>query len=182
MATPETTVLPRRVRRAYELGRLRQSLWDALPALPLGMAMVAVAPGLTNLLIALGMILAVVALRWLGRTASRGVGPALALAWIPLFLPIVSLRIGHFCTPTYCHSVCQIACSVGGIISGFLLARLLKRCDHRPVAWAVSAGVLLLASAAGCHCVGPASILAFAAGLGFSTITTWLRQALRRRV
>ena len=90
------------------------------------------------------------------------------VAWIPLLMPGALQWVEGCCAEGTCSMYCSAACATSGLIVGFWLARIHSRLGHRGIAWLVSAGVVLVASIAGCHCVGFSTTLTFLATLMLS--------------
>jgi hypothetical protein len=183
MVVSSQPALRRRSRSAYEWARVKQSVVDAFPALGIALGMVVIARSLLNLALGAGLFLGCAGFRFLGKGWARGVGPGLALAGVPVLMPSLAMAFGQTCVPTHCHLLCSSACVLGGIVTGFALARLSARSANRPEVWAVSGAILAVSSLAGCGCIGVTSLVWFVASLGTSAIASGLviRAAAERR-
>ncbi len=178
MAQPETRAPSLElIARRYERARLIQSLVDALPTLLVASMIVAVQWRLTNQLIAVGLVAAGVACRWIGRRVGAGFGPGLLVAWVPLLLPSATQWLVGCDAMGSCTATCSVACSASGLIAGVWLARLHARLGHHVLAWLVSAMVVGSASVAGCHCVGLSTTWSFFATLTLAAL--WGRMRFR---
>jgi hypothetical protein len=153
------------VASCYERARWRQSLVDALPGLLLAGVIAALHPRPANWLIAGGLVAASVLFRWIGRRVGQGLGPGIFVAWVPLLLPVALRWVNDCCAEGRCQLWCSVACGTSGLITGLWLARIHARLGHHPLAWLVSASVVVGASIAGCHCVGLWTTVAFVASL-----------------
>ncbi len=169
MASIDLARVERRVRLAYELGRLRLSLLGVLPLV----LVVAVAVLVTQRpLSALGFgALAVVAggaMLFYGRDPQRAVLPGVAAGLLPLTLALCAKHV-HHCGPGGCTNFCVPACVVGGVLAGLVVGTLAHRRGGGPAFWLSAAGLALVTGAMGCSCVGYSGVVGLAVGfsLGF---------------
>ena len=158
-----------RASRAYEWGRARHAAVFAIPLLALSVvaARLGAAPALA---VALGgaLLVATWFCFWRGQTWGRAVVPGVMAGLIPLACSVAARSYGHVCTGSECFSLCIPACTFGGILAGFIIARTGRRAASRG-RFFVSASVLaVLVGAFGCSCVGVGGV----AGLGVGLVVT----------
>ncbi len=140
--------LERRVRRAYEVGRLGSAAPWVLLAVPFAAVSLLSTP-LPPVNVGLGVLLgaAIVALRWRGRGWSRGIGLGLGIGLVPLVVPTVARLQGACCGTgaAACSADCLTACVVGGLGAGVLLGvHLVRRqTDNETIVSAAIVGTLV---------------------------------------
>lgn len=180
MDSIETSVLEKRVWRrarvAYELGRLRLALLGVLP-----MALVVVVAVWTThrpqsaLCFGAATLLAGATMIWYGRDPQKAVLPGVVAGIIPLGLALAANHL-HVCGPGGCTSLCVPACTLGGVLSGLLVARAGQRRHAGFGFWLSASGLALLTGAMGCACLGYSGL----AGLGIGFLGGSLPGLLRR--
>jgi hypothetical protein len=154
-----------RLRRAYELDRLRRALLGFAPILVL-VAAAAIVGGRYRIAMPAGALLfagGVLAL-WYGREPGRGVLPGAIGGSLALVLALCANQMGHFCTGERCMSWCLPACVAGGVIAGGIVSFVGFRQKRGMGYWASASGITLLTGALGCSCVGYAGIGGLAVG------------------
>lgn len=161
------TLLRRRARRAFVLGRLREALGGAALAALLVVAAVALAEAPERAaLIGLPLLAISAAFGYWGREAARALWPALLLGALPLGCALAAPHLGHVCTGSGCVSLCLPLCTVGGLVAGGLLSRF-ALAQHRPwQVWSLGAVIAVGAGAMGCACAGLPSVVGMALGVG----------------
>ena len=141
--------LLRRVRQAYEMGRIRRALLAMLPiALLLGLYLSwGRRPGWA---FALGGLLLLVATLWLwrGLEPGRAVGPGILAGVIPLLVMHCATAFGHSCSGA-CVRFCLPWCIAGGLLAGLGLAFLLRNVPGQRVWW-YAGGLIVLTGLLGC--------------------------------
>ncbi len=155
----------KRVRRAYELARLRRALVGFAPILVL-VAFATIVGGRYLIAIPAGALLftgGVLAL-WYGQEPGRGVLPGAIGGSLALVLALCANQMGHFCTGERCMSWCLPACVAGGVLAGSIVSFVGLRQRRGVGYWASASGITLLTGALGCSCVGYAGIGGMAMG------------------
>lgn len=161
----ERDVVPARVRRAYELARVRHALLHAVPAL-LFFAVLLV-EGASPLRLSVGLALYVTAALalWLGQSAGAAVLPALVFGVIPFGVVRLAESAGHVCLGGACVSWCLPACVLGGALGGALVGLRGARAPDRTSFTLSAATLVFLSGALGCDCAGSAGMLGIALGV-----------------
>jgi hypothetical protein len=165
MTPSDVEALKRRLRRVYELRRLRNALVGFAPML--GLVVLAAAVGGRFVLAitagALLFTLGVLSL-WYGREPGRGVLPGALAGSAALVLALCANQMGHFCTGERCMSWCLPACIGGGVIAGGFVSFVGLKQRRGVGYWASASGITLLTGALGCSCVGFSGIAGLGAG------------------
>jgi hypothetical protein len=175
--SPEQLVLvQRRVRRSYELSRLRSALLGFAPMLLLVVAAAFLSHRYTFALPAgTVLLLAGVAALWYGRDPGRGVLPGAVGGSLALTLALCANQMGHFCTGERCMSWCLPACVLGGLLAGGIVGFSGLRKRRGLGYWVSASSITLLTGSLGCSCVGYSGIaglfVGFVAALGLSTLS-----------
>jgi len=167
-------------RRQYEIGRLRSALSWSIPALIVAGVVAAIMQQM-SIPLALGLVLygVSVGLLWWGRAPGRGVLPGLVYGLLPLGGALVARLQGHVCVGAACYGTCMIACFVGGLLAGLLIARVAVR-SATPIALFMSAAsVAFLTGIIGGACMGVLPVIGMAVALGIGFLPVVLRA--RRR-
>lgn len=155
----------RRVRAAYERGRMRAALVRGLPAIAVVVAAALLLGGeWVRVWSAAGVAAAAWFLLWRGQAFGAGVFPGVAAGIVPLVTSTVMAAGGHSCTMgggCECSTACIVACSVAGSASGFLLAVVLRR---QPTAALTGAVVAIGVGLIGCAPLGFSSAAGMALG------------------
>lgn len=144
---------PSQFAAAYERGRGKRALADALPLLPLVGAAVGASAAWAQGVLAPLLLAAFLFLRWRGLELGRGAMYGVAAGALPLLVPTVLAWNGMACDacPTWCRVACGVAGGLGGVVLGSR-ARTAKSL----VAGAV---VATLAALLGCWPMGTATLL-----------------------
>ncbi len=181
MEPSELPDFERRMRRVYELARLRHAFVGFLPMLLL-IATAALLSGRVTVAIVAGAVLfvsGVVAL-WYGREPSRGVLPGALAGGTALVVALSANHLGHHCMGDACYRWCIPACIAGGLFAGALVSTVGLR-QHRAFGyWLSASGITLLTGSLGCSCVGYAGVIGLVAGFGVGLIASLLAAALGR--
>jgi hypothetical protein len=165
MNPEELEAVQKRLRRAYELSRLRRALLGFAPILVL-VGAAAVIGGRYNVAMPAGLLLfagGVLAL-WYGREPGRGVLPGAIGGSLALVLALCANQMGHFCTGERCMSWCLPACVAGGVLAGGIVSFVGVRQRRGVGYWLSASTITLLTGALGCSCVGYAGIGGLAVG------------------
>lgn len=159
------TSTPDRIRRAYELGRLRTAALGALPALLYLGASAVLGADQRAIVIGIGMfLLAAVALHR-GRPLARGVGLGFLLGVIPFATASFAQSAGHVCIDGSCMAYCVPACTTAGVATGLLGSYLAVRVRGGIGSYASMAVLVTMAGAMGCRCIGIGSMVGLVTGL-----------------
>ncbi len=165
MDSDRLDAVKQRVRRAYELDRLRRALLGFAPML-LMIAVAAVIGSRYALSVPAGALLFVsgVLSLWYGRDLGRGVLPGVIGGSLALVLALCANHMGHLCTGERCLSWCLPACVTGGVLAGGIVSFPGFKHQRGAGYWVSASGVTLLTGALGCSCVGYAGIGGLALG------------------
>lgn len=165
-----------RIERAYERGRARRALFHALP-IALLVAMMSKVSSHASWTAGIGAALvgAAVICLWRGLALGRVVPPAVCAGCVPLVAAMVTMRIGHLCTPAGCATLCVPVCFAGALFAGGWIAHTARDAGRVPLA--VGAGLALLTGALGCVAVGAGGIVGLGAGLFLTTVPAMVRRS-----
>lgn len=168
-----------RVRRAYELGRLRHAMGWSIPTLLVGV-LVATLVREVSWPLAVGVLLygASVVLLWHGRGPGRSVLPGCAYGLLPLTGGVLAKLHGHVCLGMSCYSTCLLFCVGGGVLAGVLVGRLASKSESPAAVFMSAAATSLLTGAIGSSCVGVHGILGMAVGILFGALPQGVRWAM----
>lgn len=159
---PTETIAHRRnqVRRAYELGRVRQGLVAAVPVVVMVALSLLVCrrPALTLGAGAVLFVLAV-ALRARGQVYGRALIPGLLAGSAPLILPLLLRASGHCCIGGACWSLCMLGCVGGGLLAGIAIGVTAAAQAEERGAFLITATLVAgLAGVLGCAMAGTSGI------------------------
>ena len=171
--------LLQRVRSAYEWGRLRRGLGVACLVVPM-MALSLGCCGKPSVAVVVGIALAtlVTALIWRGGPLGRAVVPGLLAGIAPLVLPMVAGPGCALLGEGYGARYCLLACVVGGLVSGGVVAYLGSRIsEDRGAFIVVAGGIAALAGSLGCVIVGLGGIGSMIIGLALVSVPAAIRTA-----
>lgn len=177
MDSTDLAHVARRVRVAYELGRLRRGLLGMAPVI----LIVAVAACVTHRpvpTIWLGVVTIVVGatMLWYGREPQRAVLPGIAAGLVPLVLAICANHV-HACGTDGCSSLCVPACALGGVVAGLAVASVGNQRRAGGRFWLSASALALLTGAMGCACVGYSGIVGLGIGFAAGTVPGLLHKA-----
>jgi len=169
--------IQRRLRVAYEFGRLRLALVGILPVL----VIVAIAASVTHrpmsaLWLGVATVTIGATMLWYGREPQRAVLPGIAAGLVPLVLALRANHI-HACGLDGCSTLCVPACALGGVVAGLAIASVGNQRRAGPLFWLSASGLALLTGAMGCACVGYSGIAGMAIGFGAGMVPGLLRKA-----
>lgn len=169
-------VILQRVRRAYELGRMRRGLASSLLALPMiGVSLLCSGDGTGSALVGALLILVIAGLVWRGGAVARGVLPGIVAGTAPLAFPLI-IELG--CAAP---EACFPACIAGGVAGGVIIAAYALRMKEGRASFVLGAGaVAAVAGSLGCAVVGLAGIAAMAGALVAVSLPVALRSASTR--
>lgn len=165
-----------RIRRAYERGRLQRALLYALPIATLAAMMTVVSTHpLWTAAVAAALVGASVICLWRGCALGRVVLPAVGAGCVPMIAAMLTMRIGHLCTPAGCTSLCVPACFAGALFAGGFIAHAARREGRAPLV--AGAALALLTGALGCLAMGAGGLSGLGAGLLLTTVPAMVRRA-----
>ncbi len=122
MDSTDLTQLQRRVRWAYELGRLRRALLGVAPVLVIVAVAACVAHRpISTLWFGLATVFVGAAMLWYGRDPQKAVLPGIAAGLVPLVFALCANHM-HACGADGCSSLCVPACVLGGVVAGLAVA------------------------------------------------------------
>lgn len=181
MGSTDLTQIQRRVRLAYEFGRMRLALLGILPVV----LIVAVAASIGHrpmsaLWLGVATVTISATMLWYGREPQRAVLPGIAAGLVPLVLALCANHV-HMCGPEGCSTLCVPACALGGVVAGLAVARVGNQRRAGPVFWLSASGLALLTGAMGCACIGYSGVAGLALGFGAGMVPIVLRTALGRK-
>jgi hypothetical protein len=177
MASIDLAQVERRVRRRYEWSRAKQAVVGFSPVF----LVIALATLLARQPSQAGgfgaaTFLAGAAMLWYGREPQRAVLPGVLAGFVPLSLALCANHL-HVCTGNGCVALCIPACSVGGLIAGYAVARVGKQRRAGASFWLSASALALLMGAMGCACVGYSGILGLGLGFTVFAVPGWLSRA-----
>lgn len=149
----------KRVRRAYEVARLRRALFGFAPILIVVVGATLIG-GRYAMAMPVGLLLfagGVLAL-WYGREPGRGVLPGALGGSVAVAIALCANHMGHFCTGERCMSWCLPACVAGGMLAGGIVSFVGFRQKRGAGYWLSASAITLLTGALGCSCVGYAGV------------------------
>lgn len=159
------TSTPDRLRRAYELGRLRTAALGSLPAFLYLIVSLLIGADHQAIVLGIGMfLLASVALHR-GRPLARGVGLGFVLGVIPFSAAALAQSAGHVCIDGSCMAYCVPACTAAGVVTGLIGSLLAVRVRGGLGSYASMSVLVTLAGAMGCRCIGFGSMAGLVFGL-----------------
>jgi len=178
MVSIDLSRLQRRVRRAYELRRLRRGLLGASPIVIVAIA--AACAGhrpMSALWFGLAAVTASVLMLWYGRDPQKAVLPGVAAGLIPLTLALCANHV-HACGADGCGTFCVPACALGGAIAGLAVAGVGRQRKAGVWFWLSASSLAILTGAMGCSCIGYSGVVGLALGFAAGLVPALLRRAL----
>ncbi len=182
MESVELERIETRVRRAYEMSRVRRAAVAFAPvALLVGAA--AIIGQRVGYTLAFGSALFMlgVGLLWYGRSVKRAVLPGLAAGLVPLAFGLCAKHISHACIGDGCMALCVPACFAGGLIAGMVIVWVTLRRAGKVGFWVAASGIGLLTGAMGCACAGVLGLTGLLVGFAVSAVPGMVAAVLRRR-
>lgn len=174
----DVVVVERRMRRAYEFGRIKHAAAQSVPLFALTGIALYVGP-LRGLDIAVASLLAATALlyRWLGQLAERTLQPGIVAGLFPLVLALTANAVSPGCAHGNALSLCALACAMGGVVAALHLTRFARtEGNERAAFWLAVLPTLLLGSL-GCGCIGFTGVMAMTGALFVGSLPALLRWA-----
>jgi hypothetical protein len=176
MVSTDLARVERRVRLAYELGRLRASLLGMAPVVPVAaLAVLLTQRPVSALVFGVLTVATGAGMLFYGRDAQRAVLPGVAAGLVPLVLALCASHV-HHCGPDGCSTLCVPACILGGGISGLVVASIGHRRRAGPGFWLSASSLALLTGAMGCTCVGYAGVAGLALGFAVGSAPGFFRR------
>ncbi|MEN9578315.1 MAG: hypothetical protein RJA70_1324 [Pseudomonadota bacterium] len=177
MDSTNFTQLQRRVRLAYEFGRLRRALLGVTPVV----VIVAVAAYVTHqpistLWFGLATVFVGAAMLWYGRDPQKAVLPGIAAGLVPLVLALCANHM-QACGGDGCSSLCLPACALGGVVAGLAVASVGNQRKAGALFWVSASALALLTGAMGCTCAGSSGVLGLGVAFGAGMVPGLLRRA-----
>ena len=177
MDSTDLTRLRRRVRWAYELGRVRRALLGVAPvAVIIAVAACVGHRPMSALWFGLATISAGAVMLWYGRDPQKAVLPGITAGLVPLVLALCANHI-HSCGPDGCSSLCIPACALGGVIAGFAVASVGNQRKAGIWFWLSASSLAVLTGAMGCTCIGYSGVVGLAFGFASGVVPALLRRA-----
>lgn len=177
MDSTDLTHLQRRVRWAYEFGRLRRALLGVAPVLVIVAVAACVAHRpMSTLWFGLATVSVGAAMLWYGRDPQKAVLPGIAAGLVPLVFALCANHM-HACGADGCSSLCVPACALGGVVAGLAVASVGNQRNTGPWFWVSASSLALLTGAMGCACIGYSSVIGLGLGFGAGMIPGLLRRA-----
>jgi len=182
MASTDLARLERRVRRAYELGRLRRALLGVVPVV----VVVAIAACVTHrpestLWFGLATLTTGMAMLWYGRDPQKAVLPGFAAGLVPLVFALCANHV-HSCGSDACSSLCVPSCTLGGVVAGLAVASVGNQRKAGSWFWLSASSLALLTGATGCACIGYLGVIGLGIGFGAGVVPGLLHRAFGGRV
>lgn len=177
MDSTDLSRIQRRVRFAYEMGRLRLALLGILPVI----LIVAIAASVNYrpmpaLWLGVATVIIGATMLWYGREPQRAVLPGITAGLVPLVLALCANHF-HACGLDGCSTLCVPACVLGGVVAGIAIASVGNQRRAGVGFWLSASGLALLTGAMGCACLGYSGIAGLAIGLGAGVVPGLLRRA-----
>ena len=170
----------KRVRLAYELGRLKMSIRISQWIVPLtALALFETHGHVAVWVMAFVLLLAAIAFRWHSRAGCEDVNAALQSGVLPL---LVGLALGRMGCPRFSvFSVYGALCAALGGVSGLWIVLQARSAEDYTIGrWAATVGVAALLSGLGCSSsLGTGNVIGIAAGMALSSAAVFV---LARRV
>jgi len=181
MDSTDLSHLQRRVRWAYELGRLRRATLGVLPVI----VIVAIAASVSHrpasaLWFGLATVFVGVGMLWYGRDPQKAMLPGVAAGLVPLVFALCANHM-HACDADACSSLCVPACTVGGVVAGLAVASVGNQRKAGPLFWVSASSLALLTGAMGCACIGYSGVIGLGLGFGAGMVPGLLRRIFGKK-
>jgi hypothetical protein len=178
MDSIELARIERRMRRVYELSRLRGALLGIAPVLLIVAGAACFGQRQASVLsFGLAVVAVGTAMLWYGRDPQKAVLPGIAAGVIPLSFSLCANHI-HMCGPEGCSSLCVPACIVGGVVAGLVIAAVGNRRRLGAWFWLSASSLALLTGAMGCACIGYSGVVGLGLGFGAGLVPGLVRRVL----
>jgi hypothetical protein len=177
MDSTDLTRLQRRVRWAYEQGRLRRALLGVTPVLVIVALASSVAHRpVSTLWFGLATVTVGVAMLWYGRDPQKAVLPGVTAGLIPLAFALCANHLTA-CGAHGCSRLCMPACALGGVVAGLAIASVGNQRNAGPWFWVSASALAFLTGAMGCACIGYSGVVGLGLGFGAGMVPGLFRRA-----
>jgi hypothetical protein len=174
--THELALVERRVRRAYEIGRVKYAMVSGLPLMGLsGLAFLAGAGRSLDVVAALALVVTGLTYLWRGQLAARALLSGVVAGLVPLLLALFANWSSPGCTHEATISVCTVACAIGGVLAARRLTEFARAEEKHPAAFVLAVLPAILLGSLGCGCIGYVGVLAMAGALTLASLPEMLR-------
>lgn len=173
-------VLLRRMRRAYELGRLKRAACSVWPLV--GVSTVSLLLGSVRILdVVLAGALVVIGFGfvWQGQVAEKAVVPGVAAGLAPFVLAWLANGPREGCEHGSLYSYCVLACAVGGVVAQVVVVRFARNHQKQVTAWGLATVLAFVVGGMGCGCIGYSGILTLAGAMLLTSAPDLARWAWR---
>jgi hypothetical protein len=176
--TLDQNLVERRMRRAYELGRIKYAVTRSVPLVALTAFALYLGP-LRSFDLAMGFAFVMTALLylWQGQLAARALKPGIVAGLFPLILALVANGQNPGCSHGNLLSLCAFACAVGGSIAALRITQFSRTEEHQPTAFLLAVLPTLLLGSLGCGCIGFTGVVAMSGALFVVSLPTIVRWA-----
>lgn len=165
-----------RLRRRYELARLRRALLGSAPIAFLALIALLLHGAEWRALVLAGLLVALtIGMLFYGRDLQRAVLPG-ALAGLAPFSLAYAASLMSGCSGAGCSTSCMVACTAGGFAAGLSVAEGGKALKARPSFWVAAAGVAGVVGMMGCACVGLSELGGLAVGIALGFLPSGMRK------
>ncbi|QDE92731.1 hypothetical protein BHS06_29210 [Myxococcus xanthus] len=181
MGSTDIQLLQRRVRRTYELARLRRALLGVLPIVVVtALAALLASRPAPPLTFGLATVLTGAMMLWHGRDAQKAFLPGVIAGLVPLALALGTGAL-HTCGTANCSYLCIPACVLGGVVAGMAVSGVSLQRRAGPWFWVSASGLALLTGAMGCACMGASGVVGLGMGFGAGIVPGLLRRAFGKK-
>lgn len=181
MDSTDLAHLQRRVRWAYERGRLRRALLGVAPVFVIVAVTACVAhQPMSTLWFGLATVSVGAAMLWYGRDPQKAVLPGIAAGLVPLVLALCANSV-HSCGADGCSSLCVHACAVGGVVAGLAVASVGNQRRAGIWFWLSASSLTLLTGAMGCSCIGYSGVAGLGIGFAAGVVPGLLRTVFAKK-
>jgi hypothetical protein len=174
-------LLRRRARKQYELGRLRHTLQDAWPVVPI-IALGALYHSNAALIVSVGAGLFALAtiFSWLGQNWRQAIFPGFLAGAPPLLIPPL-VPANAFCwIGGRCWVWCVLLCPLSGLIAGAVVGVLATRHQDRGLHFLAAVALIAgLTGALGCSVAGILGIVGMLAGGLLGLMPAYIRHQVQ---
>lgn len=179
--TLDLRLMERRMRRAYERGRVKRASWLILPWLAVLAVGLWFGPfGIFDYVLGTSLATTGFVYLWRGQLAEQSLVPGVLAGVIPLGLALLANGPNPHCT----HgnggvSMCTLACAVGGVIAVLRISQFARKSERAPMAFGLAVIPAFLLGSIGCGCIGYTGVMAMAGAMFLTSIPDMLRWAAR---
>lgn len=180
MPSIDLETLQRRSRVRYELRRLRNAFFAALPLVFVATIAACVTTRPSTALAFGGVATAVgVLMLFYGRDPQRAVLPGMTAGVVPLIFALAANHV-HHCASGVCTTWCVPACTVGGVVAGLWVAHVGHTRGLGTRFLLCASAVAWLTGAMGCSCAGYTGVVGLTMGYALGIVPGLLRRYFRR--